>query len=151
MGELAELLNQRGGITKSATATSGTWHGPRLLYLTGYNILFASLWASVFFRAISHTSDGKIGLFAATEPHARWIQTASLIEVLHAAFGMSTHPSVCGTAYSLQSRCHQVPSQHNCITSSHPRNPSVDGVVQLSRKHSDIECIPRFATGLVSR
>jgi hypothetical protein len=26
MGELAELLNQRGGITKSATATSGTWH-----------------------------------------------------------------------------------------------------------------------------
>jgi hypothetical protein len=97
MGELAERPHQRGRTTKSATATSGTWHGPRLLYLTAYNILFASLWALVFLEAISHTSDGKIELFAATEPHARWIQTASLIEVLHAAFGMSAQPSICGS------------------------------------------------------
>jgi very-long-chain (3R)-3-hydroxyacyl-CoA dehydratase len=89
MGQAAERHKQSGRTTKSATATSGTWHGPRMLYLTAYNILFASLWASVFFKAISHASDGKTELFVATEPHARWIQTASLIEVLHAAFGMS--------------------------------------------------------------
>jgi very-long-chain (3R)-3-hydroxyacyl-CoA dehydratase len=61
---------------------------PRLLYLTTYNLVFASLWASVFVRAISHAQKStKSELFAATEPQARWIQTASLLEVLHAAFG----------------------------------------------------------------
>lgn len=65
---------------------------PRTLYLTAYNILFASLWASVFVRAISHLSDSKTELFTATEPQARWIQTASLIEVLHAAFGTLVRP-----------------------------------------------------------
>jgi hypothetical protein len=92
MGGTNERPNQRGRTTEStaAPAVSGTWHGPRMLYLTAYNILFASLWASVFVKTISHASGDKIELFAATEPFARWIQTASLIEVLHAAFGMST-------------------------------------------------------------
>ena len=63
------------------------WHEPRMLYLTAYNALFASLWASVFIRAVYHARDGKITLFTATESQARWIQTASLVEVLHAAFG----------------------------------------------------------------
>ena len=58
-----------------------------MLYLTAYNTLFATLWASIFVRAVYHAPDGKITLFNATEPQARWIQTASLIEVLHAAFG----------------------------------------------------------------
>jgi very-long-chain (3R)-3-hydroxyacyl-CoA dehydratase len=92
MGGTTELPDQRGRTTKSAAATSATWHEPRMLYLTAYNILFASLWASVFVKVISHASDGKTEFFAATEPHARWIQTVSLIEVLHAAFGISIHP-----------------------------------------------------------
>ena len=65
---------------------------PRTLYLTAYNVLFASLWASVFARAISNLSNSKTELFIATEPQARWIQTASLIEVLHAAFGTLVRP-----------------------------------------------------------
>lgn len=60
----------------------------RLIYLTSYNLVFASLWASIFIRATSHAlTSSRIDLFRATEPHARWIQTASLIEVLHAACG----------------------------------------------------------------
>ncbi|KNG48133.1 PTPLA-domain-containing protein [Stemphylium lycopersici] len=80
---------------------------PRTLYLTAYNILFASLWASVFVRAISHLSDSKTELFTATEPQARWIQTASLIEVLHAAFGIIKSP-VSTTALQVVTRVIQV-------------------------------------------
>jgi very-long-chain (3R)-3-hydroxyacyl-CoA dehydratase len=84
---MTEQINGRGPVPKSPAAT---WYQPRMLYLTAYNLLFASLWASVFLKAISHARDGKAELFAATESQARWIQTASLIEVLHAAFGMLT-------------------------------------------------------------
>lgn len=60
----------------------------RLIYLTSYNLIFASLWASIFVHATSHAlTSSRIDLFRATEPYARWIQTASLLEVLHAAFG----------------------------------------------------------------
>jgi very-long-chain (3R)-3-hydroxyacyl-CoA dehydratase len=62
----------------------------RTIYLTAYNILFASLWASVFVRAISSAQNGKVELFNTTEPYARWTQTVSLIEVLHAALGTLT-------------------------------------------------------------
>jgi very-long-chain (3R)-3-hydroxyacyl-CoA dehydratase len=77
------------GMTKKPIISASSH--PRTLYLTAYNIIFASLWASIFFKAISHARDNKASLFNATEPPARWIQTASLIEVLHAAFGTSTH------------------------------------------------------------
>ncbi|KAF1942872.1 PTPLA-domain-containing protein [Clathrospora elynae] len=83
------------------------WHQPRMLYLTACNILFASLWASVFFKAISHARDVKTGLFTATEPHARWIQTASLVEILHAAFGLIKSP-VRTTALQVVTRVIQV-------------------------------------------
>lgn len=76
--------SQRSEREKSPAAS---WHEPRMLYLTAYNALFATLWASIFVGAIYHAPNGKIALFTATEPQARWIQTASLIEVLHAAFG----------------------------------------------------------------
>jgi very-long-chain (3R)-3-hydroxyacyl-CoA dehydratase len=92
---MTEKTKERGRSIRSPAAA---WHQPRMLYLTAYNILFASLWASVFFKAISHARHGKTELFAATEPQARWIQTASLIEVLHAAFGMSIH----GTLRSIE-------------------------------------------------
>jgi very-long-chain (3R)-3-hydroxyacyl-CoA dehydratase len=59
----------------------------RKLYLTAYNIVFASLWLSVFVNAISNVQQRKHVLFHATEFQARWIQTASLIEVMHSAIG----------------------------------------------------------------
>ena len=77
------MADQRRELTAPAVA----WQ-PRTIYLTAYNILFASLWAWVFVRAMSGAPRGRIWLFHATEAYARWIQTAALIEVLHAAFGM---------------------------------------------------------------
>jgi very-long-chain (3R)-3-hydroxyacyl-CoA dehydratase len=82
--------------TERTARAVASWQ-PRTIYLTAYNILFASLWASVFVRAVSSAPTGRIGLFHATEAYARWIQTASLMEVLHAAFGMfiMVYPLVC--------------------------------------------------------
>jgi very-long-chain (3R)-3-hydroxyacyl-CoA dehydratase len=86
------------GTAKKPTVSASSH--PRTLYLTAYNILFASLWASVFFKAISNARNSKTQLFNATEPHARWIQTASLIEVLHAAFGtFISPPSLCDPSH----------------------------------------------------
>ena len=82
------MANQSRERTADAVASQ-----PRTIYLTAYNVLFASLWASVFVRAMSNARNGKFELFDATEPYARWIQTASLIEVLHAAFGMFIIPT----------------------------------------------------------
>jgi very-long-chain (3R)-3-hydroxyacyl-CoA dehydratase len=59
----------------------------RKAYLTGYNLLFASFWISVFINAVTNAKNGKQHLFDATESQARWIQTASLIEVVHSATG----------------------------------------------------------------
>jgi very-long-chain (3R)-3-hydroxyacyl-CoA dehydratase len=86
---------------RSIRSPAATWQQPRMLYLTAYNILFASLWASVFFKTVANARNGKLELFAATEFQARWIQTASLVEVLHAAFGISIqdNPTFHGTAY----------------------------------------------------
>jgi very-long-chain (3R)-3-hydroxyacyl-CoA dehydratase len=69
-------------------SASSSWTQPRILYLTAYNVVFTTLWFSAFLNAIFHAGDGKLELFTATEPSARWIQTATLIEVLHSAFGM---------------------------------------------------------------
>jgi very-long-chain (3R)-3-hydroxyacyl-CoA dehydratase len=60
---------------------------PRIFYLTAYNILFAALWVSVGVTAIKNISEGKSVLFEAVEPLARWVQTFTLIEVIHAAVG----------------------------------------------------------------
>ncbi|PVI03092.1 PTPLA-domain-containing protein [Periconia macrospinosa] len=64
----------------------------RITYLTCYNLLFATLWASVFIRTVSVASQTKSKLFVVTEPPVRWIQTASLLEVFHAAFGIIKSP-----------------------------------------------------------
>lgn len=64
----------------------------RVLYLTLYNILFAVLWAFVGITAILHASEGKFVLFETIEPRARWIQTLTIIEVVHAAIGTSRPP-----------------------------------------------------------
>ncbi|KAL6705490.1 hypothetical protein ACN47E_006755 [Coniothyrium glycines] len=79
----------------------------RSLYLTTYNVLFASLWFSVLLNTISHAGYGRTELFKATEAQARWIQTASLIEVLHAACGLIKSP-VSTTALQTVTRVIQV-------------------------------------------
>lgn len=89
----------------------------RLVYLTTYNLLFASLWASVFANALSHATLDPVSLFRATEPQARWIQTASLIEVLHAAFGIIKSP-VGTTALQVVTRVIQVWMVWFCFPSS---------------------------------
>lgn len=58
---------------------------PRILYLTAYNLLFAALWVIVGITAIRNASGGKFVLFGAVEPLARWVQTFTMIEVVHAA------------------------------------------------------------------
>ena len=69
-------------------AATAAWRFPRKSYLTLYNVIFAVLWLSVFITTLSHALKSKITLFTATEPRTRWIQTATLIEVLHAATGI---------------------------------------------------------------
>jgi hypothetical protein len=87
------ILTERQGLGTSMTNQRNQHNAPavtsqpRTIYLTAYNILFASLWASIFIRAISSAQSGQFELFNSTEPYARWIQTASLVEVLHATFG----------------------------------------------------------------
>jgi very-long-chain (3R)-3-hydroxyacyl-CoA dehydratase len=60
---------------------------PRVLYLTAYNLLFAALWVSVGVSALTHVSKGRFVLFQNVEPLARWVQTLTLIEVMHAGIG----------------------------------------------------------------
>jgi very-long-chain (3R)-3-hydroxyacyl-CoA dehydratase len=60
---------------------------PRKIYLTIYNITFAALWFSLLITTIITLPKGRLAVFAATSSQARWVQTASLIEVLHAATG----------------------------------------------------------------
>ena len=67
---------------------TAAWHSPRKSYLTLYNVIFTVLWLSVFITTLSHALKSKITLFTATESRARWIQTATLIEVLHSATGI---------------------------------------------------------------
>lgn len=61
--------------------------GPRVVYLTLYNTVFACLWASIFISTVANIPHGKFAIFQATEPRARWVQTFTLIEVVHAAVG----------------------------------------------------------------
>lgn len=70
--------------TTQASTSSGQL---RTLYLTVYNLVFAALWISVGVKALTHLSEGRFAVFEAVEPLARWVQTFTLIEVLHAAFG----------------------------------------------------------------
>lgn len=74
--------------TQGATSSSLQ---PRILYLTTYNLLFAALWLSIGVSAITHLSKGKFVLFESVEPRARWVQTLTLIEVVHAAIGASSN------------------------------------------------------------
>ena len=59
----------------------------RTLYLTLFNTLFATLWLWIGVSALLNTSRGRLVLFEVVEPRARWVQTLTLIEVMHAAIG----------------------------------------------------------------
>ncbi|KAF3037473.1 hypothetical protein E8E12_003391 [Didymella heteroderae] len=80
---------------------------PRILYLTAYNLLFAALWVSVGISALTHVSKGRFVLFENVEPRARWVQTLTLIEVVHAAIGLVKSP-VGTTAIQVFTRVIQV-------------------------------------------
>lgn len=63
---------------------------PRTLYLTFYNLTFSALWFGLLLKSLSTLPHGKYAVFDATATTARWVQTFSLIEILHAATG--TYP-----------------------------------------------------------
>jgi hypothetical protein len=113
---------------------------PRTLYLTLYNLTFALLWSSILLTTLFAIPNGKLAVFDATSTRARWIQTASLVEVLHAATGtiFPHHPKL--HAYKLI-RNHQVPRQYHSPASYHARDPSLDGMVLLPRQHGFVVCI----------
>ncbi|KAF9691479.1 hypothetical protein EKO04_010203 [Ascochyta lentis] len=90
-----------------ARGSASSWSQPRILYLTVYNLLFAALWVSVGTSAISHAQEGRFVLFEAVEPRTRWIQTFTLIEVVHAAVGLVKSP-VSTTAIQVLTRVIQV-------------------------------------------
>ncbi|KAF3008417.1 hypothetical protein E8E13_001984 [Curvularia kusanoi] len=79
----------------------------RTLYLTLYNILFAALWLWIGGGALANVSRGRYVLFDAVEPRARWVQTLTLIEVVHAAIGLVKSP-VSTTAIQVCTRVIQV-------------------------------------------
>jgi very-long-chain (3R)-3-hydroxyacyl-CoA dehydratase len=62
----------------------------RTLYLTFFNTLFAGLWLWIGASALLNTSRGRFVLFEVVEPRARWVQTLTLVEVVHAAVGTSS-------------------------------------------------------------
>src|SRR5689334_8673866 len=98
-------MQHAGKRPKAQTPASSTT--PRLLYLTAYNTIFATLWVTIFYRAISQISAGKTSLFNETSSLARWVQTASLIEVAHAALGVIPSP-ISTTALQVVTRVIQV-------------------------------------------
>ena len=61
----------------------------RIQYLTFYNVVFAALWAAVGITALIFVGLGssKLEIFREVEPLARWTQTLTLIEIVHAAVG----------------------------------------------------------------
>ncbi|EFQ32474.1 protein tyrosine phosphatase-like protein [Colletotrichum graminicola] len=70
--------------------------GVRVAYLTLYNAIFASLWASVLFTVAATMSAGGGGgapaVYEAAEARSRWVQTLTLIEVVHSALGLVRSP-----------------------------------------------------------
>ncbi|KZL75552.1 protein tyrosine phosphatase-like protein [Colletotrichum tofieldiae] len=76
---------------KDQKAESG---GARVAYLTLYNALFASLWASVFYTVATAaaSSGGKLAVYEAAEARSRWVQTLTLVEVAHSAVGLVKSP-----------------------------------------------------------
>jgi very-long-chain (3R)-3-hydroxyacyl-CoA dehydratase len=66
-----------------AHPNSATW---RTRYLTTYNIGFTTLWSSVFVLTTANLfAADRTALIKNVEPRARWIQTLSLLDVLHSA------------------------------------------------------------------
>ncbi|KAK1676114.1 tyrosine phosphatase-like protein [Colletotrichum godetiae] len=88
----------------------------RVAYLTLYNTLFAALWASIFLTVASTAlSQDRLAVYQAAEPRSRWVQTLTLIEVVHSAVGLVKSP-VGTTALQVVARtiivwmvCHSFP------------------------------------------
>ncbi|KAK2043684.1 tyrosine phosphatase-like protein [Colletotrichum somersetense] len=67
--------------------------GVRVAYLTLYNALFASLWASVLFTVAAAAAEGGApAAYEAAEARSRWVQTLTLLEVVHSAIGLVRSP-----------------------------------------------------------
>jgi hypothetical protein len=101
----------------------------RKLYLTGFNLVFACLWVSVFVDAVSNARHGKVQRFLGTEERARWVQTAALIEIVHSATGRSAPSSKHDILTNITLRLDQVTSEHHGPSSCYTRDSSLDGLV----------------------
>lgn len=78
---------------RSAPTTTTPTAPPKTLrtrYLTLYNLVSAALWLQVFWRVVLvlTVAGGWEGVFASSDVLVRWVQTAAVLEVVHAATGM---------------------------------------------------------------
>ncbi|USW52758.1 Putative protein-tyrosine phosphatase-like, PTPLA [Septoria linicola] len=82
-------------MTTSQTKAVKTTSSVRTIYLTSYNTTFALLWSYILISTLTHVHHNGISstkLFSSLEPSARWIQTLSLLDVLHAATSLIPAP-----------------------------------------------------------
>ncbi|KAF2450452.1 tyrosine phosphatase-like protein [Karstenula rhodostoma CBS 690.94] len=91
----------------------------RIQYLTFYNAVFAALWSAIGITAFIFVFLGssKAEIFREVEPLARWTQTLTLIEIVHAGVGIVKSP-VSTTAIQVLTRCIQVWMIWWCFPSS---------------------------------
>ncbi|KAM3416313.1 Very-long-chain (3R)-3-hydroxyacyl-CoA dehydratase [Cercospora zeina] len=64
----------------------------RTQYLTAYNTVFSLLWLYVLVSALQALPGGRLHVFSVVERDARWIQTLSLLDVVHSATGLIPAP-----------------------------------------------------------
>ncbi|KAL5380238.1 hypothetical protein PMIN02_010697 [Paraphaeosphaeria minitans] len=109
--QLSNMANDRPSVRSNAGQL-------RIQYLTFYNAVFASLWAATGITALIFVCLGssKAEIFQ-VEPLARWTQTLTLVEIVHAAVGIVKSP-VSTTATQVLTRCIQVWMIWWCFPSS---------------------------------
>ncbi|KAH9867976.1 hypothetical protein IAQ61_007282 [Plenodomus lingam] len=71
-----------------------TRYTPRTLYLTAFNTLFSALWASVFVHVVVLIWRGEERgrIFEQTEFGVRWLQSVTVVEILHSWIGLIKSP-----------------------------------------------------------
>ncbi|KAF2214038.1 hypothetical protein CERZMDRAFT_38044 [Cercospora zeae-maydis SCOH1-5] len=64
----------------------------RKAYLTAYNTVFSLLWLYVLGSTLKALPGGRLHVFSVVERDARWVQTLSLLDVVHSATGLIPAP-----------------------------------------------------------
>lgn len=79
------------GDTTRKTPQEKTTAKSKNYYLIAYNLLSAGLWAGVLTRTVLLASTkGYASVYAETFEYVKYVQTLAVLEILHAAVGMSS-------------------------------------------------------------